>query len=376
MTRPISLARPALALEDLQGVHAVLASGQLVQAGQVAGFEQALSRVLDDAHVVAVSSGTAALHVALLALDALPGAEVVVPAFTFPAVANVVWLAGLTPRLVDVSLDDYGPDADEVLAALGPRTAAVIWVHQLGNVPADAAVLREVAGRVPLIEDAACSLGARIDGRASGTLGRLGCTSFHPRKIVTTGEGGAVFTHDADLARRLRELRNHGQAEGEAGFLRFERPGLNARLSELHAAIGRSQLASLGYFLEKRRVLGRRYVERLAGVPGVTVPAAYREGRANFQGLAVLLDEGLDRDALMAALRERRIETTIGGYSIPHQPAYVRRFGPPGDRFPNAERAFRHALALPLHPGLDEADVDTVVASLADGIAHQGEVHA
>jgi len=376
VTRPISLARPALALEDLQGVHAVLASGQLVQAGQVAGFEQALSRVLDDAHVVAVSSGTAALHVALLALDALPGAEVVVPAFTFPAVANVVWLAGLTPRLVDVSLDDYGPDADEVLAALGPRTAAVIWVHQLGNVPADAAVLREVAGRVPLIEDAACSLGARIDGRASGTLGRLGCTSFHPRKIVTTGEGGAVFTHDADLARRLRELRNHGQAEGEAGFLRFERPGLNARLSELHAAIGRSQLASLGYFLEKRRVLGRRYVERLAGVPGVTVPAAYREGRANFQGLAVLLDEGLDRDALMAALRERRIETTIGGYSIPHQPAYVRRFGPPGDRFPNAERAFRHALALPLHPGLDEADVDTVVASLADGIAHQGEVHA
>jgi dTDP-4-amino-4,6-dideoxygalactose transaminase len=376
VTRPIALARPALALEDLQGVHAVLASGQLVQAAQVAAFEEALSRVLDGAAVVAVSSGTAALHVALLALDAPPGAEVVVPAFTFPSVANVVWLCGLTPRLVDVSLDDYGPAAAEVLAAIGPQTAAVIWVHQLGNVPADDRVLAEIAARVPLLEDAACSLGARIGGRASGTLGRMGCTSFHPRKIVTTGEGGAIFTHDAELAARLRSLRNHGQAEGEAGFLRFERPGLNARLGELNAAIGRSQLASLGYFLEKRRRLGRRYVERLAGVPGVTVPAAYREGRTNFQGLAVLLDPALDRDALITTLRGRGIETTIGGYSIPHQPAYVRRFGPPGDRFPNAERAFRHALALPLHPGLDDADVDAVVAALADGMAHQGEVKA
>lgn len=369
MTRTIALARPSLALEDLQSLHAVLASGQLVQATAVAAFEEALSRVLDDAHVVAVSSGTSALQVALLSLEAPPGAEVVVPAFTFPCVANVVWLAGLTPRLVDVSLDDYGPATDAVLAAIGPQTAAVIWVHQLGNVPADASVLEQIAARVPLIEDAACSLGTRIGGRASGTIGRMGCTSFHPRKIVTTGEGGAVFTHDAALADRLRSLRNHGQVPGDAGFLRFERPGLNARMGEINAAIGRSQLASLGYFLEKRRRLGRRYVEQLAGLAGVSVPAAYREGRTNFQGLAVLLDPALDRDAVIHGLKERGVESTLGGYSIPHQPAYVRRFGPPGDRFPNATRAFHHALALPLHPGLDDADVDAVVAALREVIA-------
>ncbi len=367
--RPIALAHPALALEDLQSLHAVLASGQLVQASAVAAFEEALSGVLDGAHVAAVSSGTSALQVALLALDARPGAEVIVPAFTFPAVANVVWLAGLTPRLVDISLDDYGPSAPEVLAALGPDTAAVIWVHQLGNVPASAAVLEAIAARAPLIEDAACSLGARIDGRASGTIGLMGCTSFHPRKIITTGEGGAVFTRDADVLKRVRSVRNHGQAPDEPGFLRFERPGLNARLGELNAAIGRSQLANLGYFLEKRRRLGRRYVELLQRVPGVTVPAAYVEGRTNFQGLAVLLDGALERDAIIGAMKARGVETTLGGYSIPHQPAYVKRFGPPGDRFPNALCAFRHALALPLHPGLDDADVDAVVAVLREVIA-------
>jgi len=366
VTRPIALARPALALEDLAALHAVLASGQLVQATGVAAFEEALSKVLDGAHVAAVSSGTSALQVALLTLDAPPDAEVVVPAFTFPCVANVVWLAGLTPRLVDISLDDYGPAADEVLAAIGPQTAAVIWVHQLGNVPADAAVLEQIARRVPLIEDAACSLGTRIGGRASGTIGRLGCTSFHPRKIITTGEGGAVFSHDAALIERVRSLRNHGQAPGDTGWLRFERPGLNARLGELNAAIGRSQLASLGYFLEKRRRLGRRYVEQLAQVAGVTVPSAYREGRTNFQGLAVLLDPAIDRDAVIQGLGARGVEATLGGYSIPHQPAYVQRFGPPGDRYPNATRAFRHALALPLHPGLDDADVDAVVAALRE----------
>lgn len=365
----VPLARPSLAAEDLQGLHEVLVSGQLVQAAQVLGFEEELATVLEvpPGQVVAVTNGSVALHVALLALELPPGSSVVMPALTFPSVANVVELCGFRSEFVDIDLDDYGPDPEAFVRASRGAGAAV-WVHQFGIVPRDAAALVAVedAG-VPVIEDAACALGTRFGGRAAGAHAELGCFSFHPRKIITTGEGGLVVARDLAVAERVRSLRNHGQRPGETGPLRFERAGMNARMGEMNAAIGRSQLRKLAYFLEKRHTRRSLYLELLAGVVGVTVPAAYREqSRSNVQSFVVLLDEGVDRARVIAELRAAGVETTLGGYSIPHQPYYVERYGAPGSRFPNAERAFRQALALPMYPELGDEQLRFVVETLSE----------
>ena len=365
----VPLARPSLAAEDLQGIHEVLVSGQLVQAQQVLGFEAELAAVHEvaPAQVIAVTNGSVALHVALLALELPAGSSVVMPAFTFPSVANVVELCGYRSEFVDISLDDFAPDP-EVFVCASKAANAAVWVHQFGIVPGDAEALHAVeAAGVPVIEDAACALGTRFGGRAAGAHASLGCSSFHPRKLITTGEGGLVIARDLAVAERARSLRNHGQRPGETGPLRFERAGMNARMGEMNAAIGRSQLRKLPYFLEKRHTRRRLYLELLAGVGGVTIPAAYRDqARSNVQSFVVVLDEGIDRARVIAELRAAGIETTLGGYSIPHQPYYEKRYGAPGGRFPNADRAFRQALALPMYPDLADDQVRLVVETLSE----------
>jgi perosamine synthetase len=369
MTVRVPLMRPSLGVEELNRIHDVVASGWLVNGPEAEGFEQALSARLDGARVVTVSSGSAALHLAIIALARGGATEVVLPAFTFPSVANMVEVCGLRSVFVDISLDDFGPDPEALTAALGDDTAAVVWVYQFGNAPRSARAIEAARARgIPVIEDAACSLGVDLEGRPTGTITEAGCLSFHPRKVITTGEGGALITHDPALADRFLALRNHGQDPHAQGFERFTMAGFNYRIGEMNAAMGRAQLVKLDYFLEKRRRLGARYAELLAGVDGVTVPAAYREGRSNFQTLAVLLHEGIDREATRAALAGHGIETHLGGYSIPHQPYYVERYGPPGDRFPNAARAFHSTLALPLFPEMRDEDVRLVVARLQEVI--------
>jgi perosamine synthetase len=344
----IRLARPDVGAEEAAAVAEVLESGLLTMGPKVAEFEAGLAEACGVEHALVVSSGTAALHLAVLALGLGPGDEVLVPAYTFPSTANVVAHVGATPVLVDVDPRTMNLDPEQARAAVTPRTRAVIAVHLFGR-PLDWEALPD---EVALVEDAAGALGARRRGRPCGGLGRLGCLSFHPRKIVTTGEGGAVTTADGDLAQRIREMRDHGI--DRRGTFEIATPGLNYRLSDILCAVGIPQLARLEELLRARERLAAAYAERLAGV--VELPGAEDGDRHGWQAYVVQLDR---RDEALQALREHGIEAQIGTYAL-HRLAAYRDQGP----FPGADRCYERALALPFHTRLREDDLDRVAEVL------------
>jgi dTDP-4-amino-4,6-dideoxygalactose transaminase len=349
-TQLIRLAFPELGEEELGEVRAVLASGALTMGPKVEELEALVASACGVAHAVAVSNGTAALHLAVLALGIGPGDEVIVPAYTFPATANAVRLAGATPVLVDVDPATFNLDLERVPDAVTPRTKAVLGVHLFGR-PLDwEALRRAVPSGIVLLEDAAGALGAKRRGRPCGSLGAAGCLSFHPRKIVTTGEGGAVTTDDADVAAAVRRLRHHGIEDGD-----IAEPSTNYRLADVLCAIGIPQLRRLDELLAERTRVAAGYTERLREL--VEVPSAEDGDVHGWQAYVIRLDR---RAAAMEALRAEGIEVQIGTYALHHLSAY-RDQGP----FPGADAAFERALALPLHPRLTDADLDRV----AEGIA-------
>jgi len=351
-TRLIRLGWPDVGPEEAEAVREVLESGQLTMGPKVAEFEAGVARACETRYAVAVSSGTAALHLALLALEIGEGDEVIVPAYTFPATANVVVLAGARPMLVDVDPRTMNLDPAQVADALTPRTRAVLAVHLFGRPLAWDELEAAVPPHVPLVEDAAGALGARRRGVPCGGLGELGCLSFHPRKVVTTGEGGAVVTDHDDLAARVCELRHHGIASG--GGFEIEAPGFNYRLSDIQCAVGIPQLRRLPELLAARRAVADAYGERLAGL--VETPQADEGDEHGWQAYVVRLDR---RDEALAALREAGIEAQIGTYALQRLAAYRDE----GD-FPGADDCFERALALPLHSRLQESDLDRVTAVL------------
>lgn len=342
----IRLARPDVGAEEAAAVAEVLESGFLTMGPKVAELEAELARVCEVEHAVCVSSGTAALHLAALALGLGPGDEVLVPSYTFPASANAVALCGARPVLCDVDPETMNVDPERVEP--GPRTRAIVAVHLFGR-PAPV----EELPALPLIEDAAGALGARRRGRACGGLGTLGCLSFHPRKVVTTGEGGAVLAADGELADRVRSLRHHGWRP--PAYAEMPAPGFNYRLSEIQAAVGIPQVRRLESLLARRAELAAAYAERLAGLP-ILLPSADEGDRHGWQAYVVQLDR---RDDALAALRAAGIEAQIGTFALHRLAAYADQ-GP----FPGADRVFERALALPFHPRLVEADLDRVAEAL------------
>jgi dTDP-4-amino-4,6-dideoxygalactose transaminase len=284
----------------------------------------------------------------VLALGIGPGDEVLVPAYTFPATANVVVFAGATPVLVDVDPVTMVIDPELARAAVTPRTKAVLAVHLFGR-PAAVEELPEL----PLLEDAAGALGARRRARLCGSLGALACFSFHPRKIVTTGEGGAVTTNDPEVADAVRQLRHHGWQP--PGYADMPVAGLNYRISDLSCAVGIPQLERLEELLATRERLVAAYAERLADLP-VTLPTTDAGDRHGWQAYVVQVD---GRDEVMAALRAQDIECQIGTYSLPLLSAYRHQ-----GEFPGARAAFERALALPFHSELTEDELDRVADAL------------
>lgn len=366
----VRLHRPTLGEEEARAIAEALESGQLVQGPRVRAFEAALEGLLGVPHAAAVSSGTAALHLAALALDLGPGDEVVVPDYTFPATAAAFARVGATPVLVDVEPATANVTTAAVEAALTPRTRAVVVVHQFG-LPAPVGPLSALCDErgISLVEDAACALGAEVTAggkRACGTFGRMACFSFHPRKAVTTGEGGLVTTADPALDARIRLLRNHGMIPGgPTGFV-FVEAGLNYRLTEIQAALGQVQLGRLGGILAARRRLALGYRERLGALlPDVELPADPEEAPHTYQTFLVRLPAGVDRAGVVAELREGGVESSVGAHCLHRQPAYAR-YGQGG--FPGATALGDRGLALPLHPGLGDADLDRVVRALAGAL--------
>jgi dTDP-4-amino-4,6-dideoxygalactose transaminase len=347
----IPAAKPIIGDEERAAVDAVLRSGMLAQGTEVAEFEKEFSaELLDGRPVVAVNSGTAGLHLGLLAAGVGPGDEVIVPSFTFAATANSVALTGATPVFADIELDHYCLDPEDVARKVTERTKGIMPVHLYGH-PANMTALAAIADEhgLALYEDAAQAHGASLDGRKVGTYGAFAMFSLYPTKNMTSGEGGMISTGDTGRERTLRLLRNQGMLKQYEN----EIVGFNARMTNLHAAIGRVQLRKVGGWTAARQANARHLDTHLAGV-GVP-PVA--EGAVHvYHQYTITVPE--DRDGFVAALKE---EHQIGSgvyYPIPnHRLESFRRT----EDLPNTERAARTVVSLPVHPSLDDEDRDRIV---------------
>lgn len=351
----IPLARPDIGNAEIAAATAVLESGMLVSGSVVERFERGLAERCGRRHAIAVANGTAALELALRALGVADG-EVLVPALTWPSPAHAAAWVGATPRLVDVDPHDWNAAPTAFAAARTEATRCAIAIDQFG-VPARQADIASTLGDLPIIEDAACAIGSSLDGRPCGSFGVVSCLSFHPRKVLTTGEGGACLTDDDDLADAIRVLRNHGQrAAGD-----FVRPGPNLRLTEFQAAIGLSQLERLDATLARRRELADRYRVALPAL-GLQPQAHPAGARANEQTFGVLVPQSLGsggRDRLIATLGEQGIGAGILSYAL-------TRIGSleTDDAAPVAEDIVDRGLALPLYATLTDDEVERVIVEV------------
>ena len=327
-------------------------SGQLVQGALVERFEQAIAALVGRRHGVAVSSGTSALQLALKALQVGSGGEVLCPALSWPSPAHAIRLAGAKVRFVDVDQGEWNSTAAALREARSGSTKAAIVIDQFGN-PARAQEIREALGSLPIIEDAACALGSRFGSGPCGSLGVVSCLSFHPRKILTTGEGGMCLTDDDVVADKLRTLRNHGQLGGE-----FVVAAGNSRMTEIAAALGLAQLQRLNEILGRRRELAALYTQALDGALDIqTTPDG---AESNYQTFGVVLPQGFARKLVCEKLRDRGIEAGVLSFAI-HK---LGSFAGSDASLPMAEHIATRGIALPLYPQMQNSDVEDVVRAL------------
>ncbi|EMY35675.1 pyridoxalphosphate-dependent aspartate aminotransferase superfamily protein [Arthrobacter crystallopoietes BAB-32] len=358
----IPAAKPIIGDEERAAVDAVLVSGMLAQGSEVASFEQEFSQVLLDGRAaVAVNSGTSGLHLGLLAAGIGPGDEVIVPSFTFAATANSVALAGATPVFADIEPDHYCLDASAAEQLITERTKAVMPVHLYGH-PANMGALGTLAEKhgLAVFEDAAQAHGAALHGRPVGTFGAFAMFSLYPTKNMTSGEGGMVATGDHDVERRLRLLRNQGMERQYENEL----IGFNARMTNLHAAIGRVQLGKVRGWTARRQA-NAAFLD--ANLEGVATPAVAEGATHVYHQYTIRVPEG-ERDRFASALKE---EYQIGSgvyYPIPNHrlPSFNRLAD-----LPVTEAAARQVLSLPVHPSLDEEDLDRI-ATAVNALAKAG----
>lgn len=362
------LNRPVLGDAELEAVRDVLSTGYLTQGPKASEFERAVVALTGSRHGFATSSCTTALHLTLVALGVGPGDEVVVPDLTFPATANVVLQQGARPVVADVESETFGMSADSLAAVITDRTKAIMPVHAFG-LSADMDPIIEIANShgIPIVEDAACALGGTYKGRQCGSMGRMGAFSFHPRKIITTGEGGMVVTDDDDLAERLFVLRTHGSVRG-ARYSSFEELGFNYRLSDINAAIGVVQMARLDDILAQRRLVAEKLSMRIAEVPCVRPPLEPATSRHTYQSYVVLLDSAVDRDGVIDKLKSDHIESTLGTYSLQSQPFFQRQPSAMRRAAIVSQELSRRALTLPLHQYLTDDDLDRLTDALRSAV--------
>jgi len=350
----IPIAKPLIGEEEKRAVLAVLDSGMLAQGPRVAEFEQAFAAFCGVKHAIATSSGTTALHVALLAHGIGPGDEIITTPFTFIASANAILYVGAKPVFADIDPITFNINPAQIEAALTHRTKAILPVHLFG-LPCDMPAITALAGKYGLavIEDACQAHGAAINGQRVGSFG-TGCFSFYPTKNITTAEGGMITTNDDPIAERARLIRSHGMRQRYY----HESLGYNFRMTEIQAAIGLAQLPKLETFNERRIANALYFSARLRNVIIPQVPAGYRHV---FHQYTIRVPDY--RDDLAEGLRQRGVATGIY-YPVPiHRQTFYQQLGYDG-HFPVAEQMSREVLSLPVHPALTKEDLDTIVQAV------------
>jgi dTDP-4-amino-4,6-dideoxygalactose transaminase len=369
----VQIALPSIGDDEWRALREPLASGWLTQGPKVAAFEQAFAARHQVKYALATTSCTTALHLALAALGVGPGDEVIVPSFTWVATANAVLYCGAEPLPCDVDRITYNIDPASVAAKITPRTKAVIPVHLFG-LCADMDGLRAMLPpHVKIVEDAACAAGATYKGIPAGGLGDVACFSFHPRKSITTGEGGMLVTNDAALAERANVMRNHGASVSEEQrhhgpqpylLASFEELGFNYRMTDLQAAIGLVQLGKLDGFVEERARWARFYAEQLGEIEWLRQPVQPNDGRHAWQAYVTYVDPAsapMPRNAIMAELHRMRVDTRPGTHAVHMLGYYRERFGIAPDDLPEARDCERNTMAIPLHNRMSEDDYGYVV---------------
>jgi perosamine synthetase len=374
--RQIQIAMPSLGKEEWEALREPIESGWLTQGPKVAAFEKAFAQRHRVTHAIAVTSATTGLHLALEALGIGPGDEVIVPAFTWVATANAVLYCGGTPVFADVDRTTYNIDMEDAGRRITSRTKAIIAVHLFG-LCVDIEVLRaELRPGIAVVEDAACAAGAALRDRPAGSLGNLGVFSFHPRKSITTGEGGMVTTNQDDVAERVRRMRNHGASiseeerhGGPRPYLlpEFEMLGFNYRMTDLQGAVGLIQLAKLDEFIDERAKLAKDYRRDLADLGWLRMPEEPNEGRHAWQACVTYVDPQtapMPRNRIMERLQQLGVATRPGTHAVHMLKYYQQRFGLRPEDYPSARDCDQNTMAIPLHNKLSPEDYEYVVSSL------------
>jgi perosamine synthetase len=374
----IPLLRPWLGEEEIQAVAEVLRSGWICQGPKVMEFEKALAAWIGVDEGVATNACTSSLHLALHLSGVQTGDEVIVPSFTCMATANAIHHAGGRPVFADIDPKTFNMDARSAEDSITPRTKAMLVVHQIG-LPADMAAFQELAQRknLAVVEDGACSLGATYGGKRVGALGSPTCFSFHPRKMVTTGEGGLIATNDTALAAKARVLRATGASSSDLerhqakGTLvqQYEDVGYNYRMTDLQAAIGLVQLRKLDAMVVERTMQAKYYDELFRNVEEIEPPYVPADSTHAYSSYLITLRSNcsLDRDALLKLLADQGISCRVGIQPLHHEPFYRHQWGQ--TVFPHTEAAARNTLFLPIFPGLRNDQQDQVAFAIRNAIA-------
>jgi len=361
--------------EEWEAIREPIFSGWVTQGPKVAEFEKLFTARHQVKHAIAVSNCTTALHLALVALGVKEGDEVIIPAFTWVATANAVLYCNATPVFVDIDIATFNIEPKEVAKKITARTKAIIAVHLFG-LCANVEAIKKIAPGIAIIEDAACAAGAALNGNPAGSLGDIGCFSFHPRKSITTGEGGMITTNNQEYAEKINMLRNHGASVSEEQrhhgpkpyiLPAFDMVGYNYRMTDLQGAVGIVQLKKLDKFIDERQKWAEYYTNELKNITWLKTPQISKEYRHGWQSYVCMVDETKSpkpRNEVMEYLQEKGVSTRPGTHAVHMLGYYSKKFGINPQHFPNSYKANEYSIAIPLHNKMTEEDFEYVVQHL------------
>lgn len=373
--RNIPIGLPSMGIEEWEATKESILGGWITQGPKVREFETLFAQRHKVKHAFAVSNCTTALHLALVACGVSAGDEVIVPAFTWVSTANAVMYCNAKPVFVDIDIKTFNIDIEAIASKITAKTKAIIPVHLFG-LCADVNAIKERFPNLMIVEDGACAAGSALNDVPAGALGHVGCFSFHPRKSVTTGEGGMLTTNDDAIATHMDRLRNHGASISEEQrhhgpkpyiLSAFEMVGYNYRMTDIQGAIGVVQLKKLDFFIDERQKWADYYFEQLKDIPWLslpTVPQGYKHG---WQSYVTFVDESkspMKRNDIMEHLQQKGISTRPGTHAVHMLDVYAKMFNIDPQDFPNAFKADQYSMSIPMHNKMVKEDFDYIIEAL------------